>query len=98
MRENGALERIEKMIEPPPQECPDYTGSSLGFLNVVGAFYLLGLGMGAGVCTFIGEYILRKMFPKSNDDVIEVEAPQTQQIAVEEAPRNQEMMVLEAFH
>lgn len=96
MRENGALERIEKLIEPPPQECPDYTGDPLGILNVVGAFYLLAIGFGAGICIFIGEYILRQMIPKS--DVIEVEALRNQPMQVAEAPKTQQMIVEEAFH
>ena len=94
MRENGALERIEKMIEPPPQECPDYTGDPLGILNVVGAFYLLAIGFGAGLCIFIGEVILRQMIPKSD----EIEDLRTQKIEVAEAAKTQQMMVEEAFH
>ena len=52
MKEKGSLKQIQVKYEPQPQNCPDYSGKSLGVGSVFSAFSVLFFGIGMSAILF----------------------------------------------
>ena len=75
MAETGLLDQITKSYDPLPQECPDYTGTALGFHTL--NFPFLVMSGGVIISFFIGllEYLFRVINPRKEDPVINTGGP-----------------------
>ena len=58
MKETGSLARINDKYKTKRQQCPDLSGSPLGFESVIGTFLVLGTGIVASLIILVVEFIV----------------------------------------
>lgn len=69
MAESGLLDQITKSYDPLPQECPDYTGTALGFHTLNFPFLVISGGIIMSFVIGMLEYLFRVINPNKDDSV-----------------------------
>ena len=84
MAETGLLDQITKTYDPLPQECPDYTGTALGFHTLNFPFLVISGGVIISFVIGMLEYLFRVINPRKDDPVTNTEGPGGSQMVEEE--------------
>ena len=88
MREAGVLQRIRKAYQSMPRVCPGLKGRPLGIENCVGAFLVIGMGIGAAIGLFTAEWIFKMSngTSKKNEQGVEssLEGRQVERVSLNE--------------